>query len=161
MRTAMSDWGMATNLLQTDKRYPTGSVKVTFDDGEPSYDIIHPSAYDAVEATSQLPACSLLYHGSLALRDEKSQQALAQIKSNKPKTVFIDVNLRAPWYQLEQVQQMLHTANWVKLNSDELNLLYPDVQDSSTIAADFLRTYKLDGLVLTHGAKTCRSFHCK
>ncbi len=25
----MSDWGMATNLLQTDKRYPTGSVKVT------------------------------------------------------------------------------------------------------------------------------------
>jgi fructokinase len=153
VRAAMSDWGIDTSLLQTDKQYPTGRVKVTFNGGEPAYDIVHPCAYDAVETMQQVPACGLLYHGSLALREEKSQLALAQLKACRVKTVFIDVNLRPPWYQLQQVQQMLHTANWVKLNTDELNLLYPDAKSGSAIAADFLHEYGLDGLVLTHGAE--------
>ncbi len=157
VRAAMSDWGMDTSLLQTDKQYPTGRVKVTFNDGEPAYDIVRPCAYDAVETLSQVPACGLLYHGSLALREEKSRLALAQLMTCRPKTVFIDVNLRPPWYQLQQVQQMLHTANWVKLNTDELNILYPDAKSGSAIAAesaaDFLHKYELDGLVLTHGAE--------
>ena len=153
VRAAMSDWGMDTSLLQTDKYYPTGRVKVTFNDGEPAYDIVSPCAYDAVESLPQVPICGLLYHGSLALREEKSQLALAQLKSCQPKTVFIDVNLRPPWYQLQQLQQMLHTANWVKLNTDELNILYPDAKSGSVNMTDFLHEYGLDGLVLTHGAE--------
>lgn len=153
VRAAMSDWGMDTRLLQSDKQYPTGKVKVTFNDGEPAYDIVRPCAYDAVETLPQAPSCGLLYHGSLALREEKSRLALEQLKSSLPKTVFIDVNLRPPWYQLQQVQQMLHTANWVKLNTDELNILYPEADSGSAMATDFLHQYKLDGLVLTHGAE--------
>jgi len=154
VRAAMSDWGMDTRLLQSDKQYPTGKVKVTFYDGEPAYDIVHPCAYDAVETLPQTsPSCGLLYHGSLALREEKSRLALEQLRSNLPKTVFIDVNLRPPWYQLQQVRQMLQTANWVKLNTDELNILYPETNSGSAMATDFLRKYELDGLVLTHGAE--------
>jgi len=153
VRAAMSDWGMDTGLLQIDKQYPTGRVEVTFNDGEPAYDIVRPCAYDAVETLPQVPDCGLLYHGSLALREEKSQLALAQLKDCRPKTVFIDVNLRPPWYQVQQVRQMLHTANWVKLNADELNLLHPDAKGGSAIAADFLHRYGLDGLILTHGAE--------
>lgn len=153
VRAAMTDWGMDTSLLQTDKQYPTGRVNVTFSDGEPAYDIVHPCAYDAIETLPQVPACGLLYHGSLALREKKSQRALAQLKTCRPKTVFIDVNLRPPWYQARQVRQILYTANWVKLNTNELNVLHPNEKIGSAIAADFLHEYGLDGLVLTHGTE--------
>jgi len=158
VRTAMSDWGMDTCLLQSDIQYPTGKVKVTFNDGEPAYDIVRPCAYDAVEILPQETGCGLLYHGSLALREEKSRLALEQLKSSLPKTVFIDVNLRPPWYQLQQVRQMLQTANWVKLNIDELNILYPETNSGSAMATDFLHKYELDGLVLTHGAEGAELF---
>lgn len=153
VRETMHGWGMDTRYLQTDEHYPTGRVSVSFNDGEPAYDIVHPCAYDALEPMSQLPPCGLFYHGSLALREAKSQQVLAQLMAVVPKTVFVDVNLRAPWYQLEQVQQMLHTANWVKLNTDELDILFKKARGSSATAVDFLHEYQLDGLVLTHGGE--------
>jgi fructokinase len=153
VRTAMQNWGMDTSSLQTDRQHPTGKVKVTFDDGEPNYDIVRPCAYDAIEAQPQISDCGLLYHGSLALRETASRQALKQLMACRPKTVFIDVNLRAPWYQLQQVSDMLHSANWVKLNSEELNLLYPASRSKLPRAVDFLSEYGLSGLVITHGAE--------
>jgi len=153
VRTAMSDWGMSTHDLQTDDQYPTGQVKVEFVDGEPHYDIVRPCAYDAIAVQTQIDECELLYHGSLALREETSRQTLAQLKVSGAKTVFIDVNLRTPWYQVSQVQQMLRTADWVKLNTDELNLLYPAARGNARAVSDFLHEYGLRGLVLTHGAE--------
>jgi fructokinase len=152
VRSAMADWGMDTSSLQTDTQRPTGKVTVAFVDGEPHYDIVRPCAYDAIEVQTQIPDCALLYHGSLALRETASQKALKQLMACRPNTVFIDVNLRAPWYQLQQVSDMLHTANWVKLNSDELNLLYPASKSRLPRAVDFLSEYGLSGLVVTHGA---------
>jgi len=152
VRSAMADWGMDTSNLQTDKQHPTGKVQVTFNDGEPAYDIVQPCAYDAIAPLAEVSSCGLLYHGSLALRGEPSRQVLQQLKAARPDTVFIDVNLRQPWYQLQQVQAMLHTANWVKLNSDELELLYPAAAADTAKAVDFIRDYGLNGLVLTHGA---------
>jgi fructokinase len=151
VRSAMAEWGMNTRHLQTDKQHPTGKVQVTFSDGEPAYDIVQPCAYDAMAPLTEVWSCGLLYHGSLALRGEPSRQVLEQLKAARPQTVFIDVNLRPPWYQLQQIQAMLHTANWVKLNSDELKLLYPAAAADAAKTVDFLRDYGLDGLVLTHG----------
>lgn len=153
VRTAMQNWGMDTGSLQIDRQHPTGKVTVAFVDGEPNYDIVRPCAYDAIEAPAQMTDCGLLYHGSLALRDTASQKALKRLMACRPKTVFIDVNLRAPWYQLQQVSDMLHTANWVKLNNDELNLLYPASKSRLPRAADFLSEYGLSGLVVTRGAE--------
>lgn len=153
VRTAMQNWGMDTSSLQTDGQHPTGKVTVAFVDGEPNYDIVRPCAYDAIEAPVQMADCGLLYHGSLALRDTASQKALKRLMAGRPKTVFVDVNLRTPWYQLQQVSDMLHTANWVKLNNDELNLLYPASKSRLPRAADFLSEYGLSGLVVTHGAE--------
>jgi len=153
VRSAMADWGMDTGHLQTDKHRPTGKVQVTFNDGEPAYDIIRPCAYDAIGAQMLTPACALIYHGSLALRETTSRQTLKQLMASQPKTVFVDVNLRPPWYQQQQVSEMLHCASWVKLNSDELDLLYPASNSSLPRTAAFLSDYGLNGLVITHGAE--------
>lgn len=146
---AMLKWGMRTDGVQIDEALPTGRVDVEFKkDGEPAYDIVHPSAYDALEPDESASPCRMIYHGSLALRDEASSHALAHLKRQASSTVFVDVNLRPPWWKKEQVAQSLMDACWVKLNTDEMRLLAPAASSPEA----FIAEYHLQGLILTHGA---------
>jgi fructokinase len=152
VRAAMRDWGMDTGGLQTDARHPTGRVSVRFVGGEPSYDIVEPCAYDAIETVpTESLHCRLLYHGSLALRDEISRRTAEALRACRPDTVFVDVNLRPPWWQRKQVLDILRHAHWVKLNADELGLLSPSAEGGAARPADFLAEHGLQGLVLTRG----------
>lgn len=148
IKQAMTNWGMRTDTLQIDSSLSTGRVSVNIINDEPSYDIVNPCAYDAIEADHIKLDCQLFYHGSLALREATSRQTAKLLMVKKPEIVFVDVNLRPPWWKKKQVLDMVSSADWVKLNSDELNLLH-----SSTDGTSFLADYKLKGLVLTHGAK--------
>ncbi len=162
IRAAMRDWGMDTGGLQVDAQRPTGRVSVRFADGEPHYDIVRPCAYDAIEPVPVASeACRVLYHGTLALRDATSRQTVTALRANAAQTVFVDVNLRAPWWEQAVVLDVLHHADWVKLNADELALLSPTAPD----AAAFLDEYELQGLVLTRGGDgaevlTANGEHC-
>ena len=157
IRKAMQGWGMNTAGLQTDPKQPTGRVDVSLEDGEPAYDIVHPCAYDAIEAETRHTQCDLLYHGSLSLRDARSRRALSQLMTYAPKTVFVDVNLRPPWWQRNQVLNLLGAADWVKLNGDELSRLTATAGGQAQ-AEIFLREYGLKGLLLTHGAHGAELF---
>jgi fructokinase len=153
VRAAMRDWGMDQSGLQTDPQRATGQVSVTFADGEPSYQIVEDCAYDAIDAAQLAsPDCGLLYHGSLALRNPISSQAAARLRESCQGMVFVDVNLRPPWWRHEQVLAMLRDADWVKLNSDELDLLYPAKKNSVSRLSSFLAEFDLQGVVLTHGS---------
>ena len=150
VREAMSAWGMDTAGLQTDPRRPTGRVGVRFDDGEPRYDIVHPCAYDAIEEPPQdSVGCSLLYHGSLALRDAVSRKSAQTLMACKPETIFVDVNLRAPWWRRDRVLEMVRRAHWVKLSRDELDQL----SGAKKSAEAFLLDHDLQGLVVTRGSE--------
>ena len=154
IRDAMLAWGMDSSGLQTDERLPTGRVDISFEDGEPRYDIVRPCAYDAIDGSEISGGCRLLYHGSLAMREEASARALERIREAAPETVFVDVNLRPPWWRRERVQALLHAADWVKLNTEELKQLHvPDDADATPEAADFVAAYRLRGLIVTHGAE--------
>ncbi|MCW8917960.1 MAG: carbohydrate kinase [Gammaproteobacteria bacterium] len=149
IREAMREWGMDHRDLQRDGQLPTGRVAVRFVDGEPAYEIVAPCAYDRIEAPHQGTAgCRLLYHGSLALRDEASRHTASRIMACRPEMIFLDVNLRPPWWQREAVLALVQRADWVKLNGEELQQLYPGGD-----AAAFLAEYRLRGLLLTHGAQ--------
>jgi fructokinase len=150
---AMKKWGMETEGMQIDDQHPTGRVTVDLIDGEPSYDIVRPSAWDAIEANSIKNRCSMLYHGTLALRDQASLTALETIRSNTQGRIFVDVNLRSPWWDRDSVLSQLVPANWVKLNSDELALLMPSGRYDSDAAPEFIKEHNLDGLILTHGSE--------
>ncbi|MDJ0738755.1 MAG: carbohydrate kinase [Gammaproteobacteria bacterium] len=152
IRRAMTGWGMDTSGLQTDDALPTGRVTVSLAGGEPSYDIVHPCAYDAI-APADVGSWRLLYHGSLALRSPTSRAALGRLASAHTGQVFLDVNLRPPWWQRDAVRELLRTADWVKLNTDEMReLLGSDAADDAAID-DLLATYELQGVVLTHGER--------
>lgn len=154
IRRAMADWGMNTDALQTDPSLPTGRVSITFNDAEPVYDIVSPCAYDAID-TSEMPSagCKLLYHGSLALRHEQSAHALQQLIDNRPSCLFVDVNLRDPWWRKDRVLKQIERADWVKLNSDEFDLLFPGKGLLPDRLTSFVKTYQLQAAILTRGEK--------
>jgi fructokinase len=151
VRAAMEDWGLSTSHLQTDLDRPTGRVTVAFNAGEPAYDIVPDCAYDHIE-TVPFSHCELLYHGSLAARATQSATTLQRLRSSAPDTVFIDVNLRPPWWQPVPLQQYLAGADWVKLNTEELAQL-AGAPASPSCARDFLERLGLQGLLVTQGAK--------
>jgi len=150
---AMKSWGMETSGLQTDSRLPTGRVRVTIDNGEPSYDIVRPAAWDAITAPATLPPLALLYHGSLALRDARSAVALESLHAARPGKTFVDVNLRPPWWSRDEVLAAVHRANWVKLNRHELDQLAPGGGEALARARSFVAAHRLETLVLTDGSR--------
>jgi fructokinase len=154
IRSAMSDWGMGLGGLQSDPGHPTGRVEVRLAGGEPSYDIVDGSAYDFI-AREALPDVrpGLVYHGTLALRHPVSAAALEALKARSPGLIFVDVNLRDPWWRREAVLSLLDAAHWVKLNRDELALLGDGGADELGAARRFRETHGLHGLVLTLGAE--------
>ena len=79
---------------------------------------------------SRLDGKWLLYHGSLAMRHQSSATALNRLKSGCAGSLFVDVNLRPPWWQREPVLEMVNGADWLKLNEQELVDIYPGASGS-------------------------------
>ena len=115
--SAMKSWNMNTAGMQSDSVHPTGSVDIEFHNGEPQYTIVEQRAYDHIDAAllPSLPANSLLYHGSLALRNQVSREALTTLKAQHDSTIFMDVNLRDPWWDKQFVLELANDADWVCL----------------------------------------------
>ena len=155
VKSAMLDWGMGVSGLQLDPLHPTGSVAIEFNNGEPQYTIVEHRAYDYIDAEllPPLPRNRLLYHGTLALRNQASRDALSSLKQHHSDTVFMDVNLRDPWWEKTFVLDLADDADWVKLNEDELAQLGNGTGDIESQAREFLGTHHLKGLVVTLGAK--------
>jgi fructokinase len=151
---AMEEWGMDTSGVQRDEIYPTGRVQVELQDGEPTFDILADQAYDHLDARRAIHSMaggtfSLLYHGSLISRGDVSSSALARIKHQLDSPVFVDVNLRDPWWHHDEVVESVQSARWAKLNQRELELLagsgdVPGVEG-------FRREHDLEAVILTRG----------
>ncbi len=151
----MDDWGLRLTGVQIDNEHPTGSVRVQIHDGEPHYDIVVDSAYDFIadDLLEQTATQGILYHGSLAIRNPVARAALQAVKARHQGRIFIDVNLRAPWWNKETLLPLLHDAHWVKLNEAELIELHPEKSDLETTMQAFCTQFDLDMLVVTRDAK--------
>lgn len=163
----MEKWGMDTSGVQVTKQNQTGRVTVTFADGEPSYDIVTDQAYDhldAMQAKSSIDKkkidknkYSMLYHGTLIARSPHSQAVLKELKHHLGLPIFVDINLRPPWWQLKTVKESISGASWVKMNQDELATVMDNrnmgTSDIQATAERLFAEYELEMLIVTLGAK--------
>ena len=115
--------------VQVDLKHPTGRVSVELANGEPHYRIHENAAWDYMELTDEwiqlAERADALCFGTLAQRSRKSRQTiqtLAAESSSKCIRVF-DVNLRAPFYSGEVIQEGLELATVLKLNEAELPMV--------------------------------------
>lgn len=161
VRAVMQDWHMDAIGLQRSRHHPTGKVAVSIVNHEPHFDILADQAYDHIDAGAVRNAltdvqASLIYHGSLIARGGESGQALHAAIEAAHAPVFVDVNLRPPWWQRQAVEAMLMDATWAKLNHGELAAL-SGCEDGGPAeckqAAEAFRTrFNLAALVVTFGA---------
>jgi len=151
---AMSSWGMQTDAVQVNTEHPTGMVEVQVSDGQPSYHISEGVAYDHIHA-DLLPDTSadfILYHGTLALRHGESQRAFDALAEREGSHLFVDINLRSPWWDKSTVLGKLAQARWAKMNSDELVELGFDDPDTNIAMAELMEQANLEQLIVTQGA---------
>lgn len=153
IRDTMQKWGMSTAGLQLDSSHSTGEVQVSLQDGQPSFDIVEDRAYDHIDAAAIAPmSSSLIYHGTLALRHADSAAALDQLLHHNPQTpVFLDVNLRPPWWDRDQTIKLLRRVKWVKVNDAELDILVEQPGELVDQAQRFLHQHDLNWLIVTRG----------
>jgi fructokinase len=153
IRSAMRTWGMNLDFLQQDSTYPTGQVQVTVEHGEPAYSILADQAYDHIQilGLNGITHAGILYHGTLATRSPASRQTLASLKALYQGKIFIDVNLRQPWWNKTDVLQLIDNADWVKLNLQELRALQDDATDIKAGMEAFLSWHNLEAVIVTCG----------
>ena len=117
--------GMDVSGMQRDVAHPTGQVKVVLEEGGHRFDILPDQAYDYIDAEviSQLVTAfppRLAYFGTLALRGADARNAAMGLLRDCQCLVFLDINLRVPWYDEAMIVASLQHADMVKLNDDEL-----------------------------------------
>lgn len=157
---SMTDWGMRTVCLQVDKLHATGTVEVGFDDGEPVFDIAADCAYDYIdeEMIPEIAGRPLLYHGSLVCRGSRSRRALESLIHRCQPSIFLDVNLRSPWWEESRVHHLLETAPEVKMNADELTALARGESRLEARAHNLLSRFAIERLHVTRGEAGALAF---
>lgn len=152
VRHAMERWGLDTADLQVDPRRPTGAVEVSLDGGSPSFTVLPDQAYDEIEPPRVDGAISVVYHGTLSVRTSVSRRALDALVAEAGAPLFVDVNLRDPWWEKSAVQNLLRRATWAKLNDDEIAAL-AEGADLEAQATELQARCGLDVVFLTRGSE--------
>lgn len=124
------------NVIDT----PTGTVHVNVENGQPTYNIVYPSAWDYIELSSEMyeklvkERPEYFYFGSLALRSEHSLKTFNMLTGFlKDSVKFCDINLRKPFYSRVILEKILNFADILKLNQEELQ----EISNIFKITGDF------------------------
>ena len=113
-----------TDLISTDEHLSTGKVAVELDkSGSATYTIEYPAAWDKIELSEELfktvRKADVFVYGSLASRDDISKNTMVELLKVAPYKVF-DLNLRSPHYSSDLLLKLIHYADFIKFNDDEL-----------------------------------------
>jgi len=154
--------GMETLGVQSNNSYPTGRVRVHIEEGGHRFEILPLQAYDFIHpGVVRMAALSvhpvLVYFGTLAQRHETSKRALKALLRSTAAVKFLDINLRAPWYDEKTLRLSLSNADIVKLNDDELDELTEMLglpgNDAHECVQGLMKQFGLDHVMVTCGEK--------
>lgn len=153
---------MDVSGLQIDAIYPTGQVKVHLTENGHQFEILQDQAYDHIHAgITHMVTMSLkpdmVYFGTLAQRGMPSRLALDKFLEDGKCPRFLDVNLRAPFYDKHTIMRSLLRSDIVKLNEDELLIIakYFNIDASSTYdkANQLAAEFDIQQIIVTSGEK--------
>ncbi|MEE0928007.1 MAG: carbohydrate kinase [Acutalibacteraceae bacterium] len=156
----VASFGIKTDLISVIKKRKTGQCLVTLDDNSvPEYNLLTDVAYDYISADFTSLSADVLYFGTLSLRSDNNLESLCKILNNgKFNDIFVDINIRSPFYSSETVSFALENATIVKISDEELpvvsELIGIQFSDFKSFSAELSkRCNKIKYIIITLGSK--------
>jgi len=118
-------WGVSAEFVTRNPEKQTGCCMVTLDERSvPSYDLLQDVAYDHISDALVTGSFDVLYFGTLALRSSENLHTLRRIlETHRFREVFVDVNIRPPFYTARTVRFAAEQATILKVSLEELPVL--------------------------------------
>ncbi len=119
-------YGVETRYLATHSTLPTGVCNVTYQKGEPCYDLSGFFGYDEISLDTSVfsEKYDIFYFGTLALRKEISRKTCKTLLEKGDFGIrFFDMNLRQHYYTDELLKWGLSACDIVKMNREEYFLI--------------------------------------
>jgi fructokinase len=157
--------GLESSTVQVAEGLPTGMVNVHLADGQPSYEIATPAAWDAIEWNSQIEdlcgRAGAIVFGTLAQRHPATRATLRRfVASARPSAwKLFDVNLRQSYWDRETLEWGLRHATILKLNEAEFERIVQEfelVDDEDIALEEIGREFGIPWIALTRGCRGCR-----
>ena len=149
---------------QVTSKAPTGQVTVQVgDQGQPTFTLHRPAAYDFVEWVPPSIAPDWIYFGTLHQIYQQPKQVTRQLLNAYPTAPrFYDVNLRKDCYSPELLMELLPLADVLKLNDAEVRELCSMFHEPNTSLELFCRRWSKrfdwETVCVTRGALGCALF---
>lgn len=149
---------ISTEQFQIDYDHDTGVVYANLNDAnEVMYDIKYPSAWDFINSDASfrkiIDGASFFVYGSLAARNYVSRNTLLGLLETSTKKV-LDINLRPPHYSRKVIEELIRSADILKMNLSELELItgwfskYNSIEERIKIVQD---KFRIPIIVITMG----------
>jgi fructokinase len=129
LKKYLEQQGLDTELLQVDDKFSTSTVAVHLEsDGNiVRFEIVDNVAWDRIVLTEELRNAAnkadVIIYGTLASRHSITRNTILDLVKSNNSLKLLDVNLRAPFYNKEVVEELLESASIVKLNNDEIKII--------------------------------------
>lgn len=165
----LKKWSINTEYVNINDKKDTGKCLVTLDDNAvPSYNLKQDVAFDFISCENVHEDFDALYFGTLALRNKYNLDSLHKLlKSQNFKNVFVDVNIRAPFYSFDSVNFCMNNATILKISSEELPVICDLLFKNDNINyKDFAKLIKenysnIKIIIITLGNKGSYCYDCK
>jgi len=161
LKKFLEQQGLDTKLLQVDDKLPTSTVAVHLesDGNNVRFEIVDNVAWDRILLTEELEEATnkadVIIYGTLASRHSTTRSTISDILKSSSCLKFLDINLRAPFYSKEVVEELIECASIIKLNSDEIRIIsgwYGMDYDEKRQAQWLAEKYNCDIICVTRGA---------
>jgi fructokinase len=158
IRQELAARGLSDDFIQTDPEFPTGTVRVELEQGEPRYDIVRDVAWDRLDFAPDLQdlaeRCQAVCFGTIYRFLDAAPDAIR----------LFDVNLRQHYFDADVLRESLKRATFAKMNQAELRVVVDTLglatekaeneADQLEELARVLRTeFTLAAVILTRGAR--------
>lgn len=154
----LKELGVSTDYVSRSAVKQTGRCLVTLDkNAVPSYDLISDVAYDHIPCDHIKEEFDALYFGTLALRRKENLAALAGLLKEKSfREIFVDVNIRPPFYCEQTVTFAIGHATLLKISDEELPIIAEllSIKNDKAFAKTLKQKYpNLKIILITCGSK--------
>jgi len=161
------EFGLKDDFVSVVHGKETGKCVVTLgENGIPSYNLLDDVAYDYIKEP-QSGHYDLLYFGTLAIRGSHNIAVLKSIIDKKLcDSIFVDVNIRAPFYSEKSVLFALENADYIKISDEEMGVvskiaLGREFDDGYTAVEEIHKKFpNLKLIIFTMGEKGAYVYDC-